>query len=608
MSESYVVDLFYFLTSTRNFTCTNLKKHLEHSHWQIFLEFQRIDDELKGKKTTSKSSCGAKSQVTLQESISKSKPFTFDHPQSIKIHRAIGEMVCVDSLPISIVDKPGFRCLLHTVEPRYTPCSRTYLSETLIPGMYDRVKARVSKLLDVMSYVSLTTDLWSSQAQDAYLSLTAHWIDEAWERKEGCLHAQIFNDSHTGEHIKNVMLACIDKWKIGSKLHLVLRDNGSNFIAGLRLAGIPNFGCLAHTLQLVVKDAVLAQRSVEDLLSRCRKIVGHFKQSNVAWHNLASIQEKLGFSTCRPVQEQATRWNSSFYMLSWIVNQKQALLAVSAEISLPYELTTTQWKLAETVVHVLQPFEEATKEISYSSASVSIIIPIVNALIKQMQNTDESEGIKSMKRQLLTSLLSRFENIESNKFLAIASFLDPRYKLRCFSSSSKAAAARQMVLEEFEKQPLLSQASDHQSPPPSKVAKLKATSSLLSSVQELLEQSSHSSDHEMEPDSPEVAIDAYLKEPNLPMYESVPNPIDPDNPTIERNDPLIFWKNNETAKPILSRLARRYLSAPPGSVPSERLFSLAGDIANNKRNRLLPDKVEMLLFLKKNLVLLQYDY
>ena len=92
------------------------------------------------------------------------------------------------------------------------------------------------------------------------------------------------------------------------------------------------------------------------------------------------------------------------------------------------------------------------------------------------------------------------------------------------------------------------------------------------------------------------------------MYESVPNPIDPDNPTIERNDPLIFWKNNETAKPILSRLARRYLSAPPGSVPSERLFSLAGDIANNKRNRLLPDKVEMLLFLKKNLVLLQYDY
>ena len=89
------------------------------------------------------------------------------------------------------------------------------------------------------------------------------------------------------------MLACIDKWKIGSKLHLVLRDNGSNFIAGLRLA---NFGCLAHTLQLVVKDAVLAQKSVQDLLSRCRKIVGHLKQSNVAWHNLASIQDKLGFS------------------------------------------------------------------------------------------------------------------------------------------------------------------------------------------------------------------------------------------------------------------------------------------------------------------------
>ena len=40
-------------------------------------------------------------------------------------------------------------------------------------------------------------------------------------------------------------------------------------------------------------------------------------------------------------------------------------------------------------------------------------------------------------------------------------------------------------------------------------------SSLLINVQELLEQSSHSKDHEMEPDSPEVAIDTYLKEPSL---------------------------------------------------------------------------------------------
>ena len=81
----------------------------------------------------------------------------------------------------------------------------------------------------------------------------------------------------------------MDKWQISTKLHLVLRDNGHNLVAGLGEAGISNFGCLAHTLQLVVKDGVLARRSVEDLLSWCRKIVGHFKHSDVAWRALASI-------------------------------------------------------------------------------------------------------------------------------------------------------------------------------------------------------------------------------------------------------------------------------------------------------------------------------
>ena len=81
------------------------------------------------------------------------------------------------------------------------------------------------------------------------------------------------------------------------------------------------------------------------------------------------------------------------------------------------------------------------------------------------------------------------------------------------------------------------------------------------------------------------------------MGESVPNPIDPEKPITRRNDPLLYWKNNEQSNPLLAKLARRFLCAPPGSVPSERLFITAGDIADSKRNRFLPDKVEMLLFL-----------
>ena len=93
------------------------------------------------------------------------------------------------------VEKPGFGPLLYILEPRYTPCSRTYLSQTLIPEMYSKVMSCVTKLVDAVPYVSITTDLWSSQAQDSYISLTGHWINGNWERKEGCFHAQLFNET-----------------------------------------------------------------------------------------------------------------------------------------------------------------------------------------------------------------------------------------------------------------------------------------------------------------------------------------------------------------------------------------------------------------------------
>ena len=52
---------------------------------------------------------------------------------------------------------------------------------------------------------------------------------------------------------------------------------------------------------------------------------------------------------------------------------------------------------------------------------------------------------------------------------------------------------------------------------------------------------------------------------------------------------------------MLSKAAQRYLSSPATSVPSERLFSSAGDISLDKRTCLLAENVEPLVFLKVNM-------
>ncbi|KAK9537979.1 hypothetical protein VZT92_005546 [Zoarces viviparus] len=68
-------------------------------------------------------------------------------------------------------------------------------------------------------------------------------------------------------------------------------------------------------------------------------------------------------------------------------------------------------------------------------------------------------------------------------------------------------------------------------------------------------------------------------------------------------DPLAWWKSNQCKYPHIAMMARRYLAVPGTSVPSERVFSTAGDIVTAKRSTLSPENVDILIFVKKNLKL-----
>lgn len=68
-------------------------------------------------------------------------------------------------------------------------------------------------------------------------------------------------------------------------------------------------------------------------------------------------------------------------------------------------------------------------------------------------------------------------------------------------------------------------------------------------------------------------------------------------------DPLLWWKSNEAVLPLLSKVAKKNLGIVATSVPAERLFSKAGETISQRRNRLKPKNVNMLLFLNTNLKL-----
>ncbi|KAJ8359249.1 hypothetical protein SKAU_G00157740 [Synaphobranchus kaupii] len=64
----------------------------------------------------------------------------------------------------------------------------------------------------------------------------------------------------------------------------------------------------------------------------------------------------------------------------------------------------------------------------------------------------------------------------------------------------------------------------------------------------------------------EVQIQGYLSESPIPRTES----------------PMEYWRSNKSRFPTLAQLARKYLSAPCTSVDSERLFSAAAHVVDEK--------------------------
>ncbi|KAG8236720.1 hypothetical protein J437_LFUL014215 [Ladona fulva] len=72
----------------------------------------------------------------------------------------------------------------------------------------------------------------------------------------------------------------------------------------------------------------------------------------------------------------------------------------------------------------------------------------------------------------------------------------------------------------------------------------------------------------------------------------------------QEKDPLNFWYKYEVNMPLVSKMAKKYLCIPTTSVPSERLFSKAGQICSDLRSRIKSTKVDKLLSINSNIHLL----
>lgn len=108
------------------------------------------------------------------------QPTTFSVHENTKneVHRGLAMMIYEDLLPTTILDSHGLKHIFSQAVPWMNVPSRPFISE-YINLLQRSVEQNLKKELDGQT-IAITSDIWTSDAIEAYISVTGHYIDEDW--------------------------------------------------------------------------------------------------------------------------------------------------------------------------------------------------------------------------------------------------------------------------------------------------------------------------------------------------------------------------------------------------------------------------------------------
>jgi hypothetical protein len=143
----------------------------------------------------------------------------------------------------------------------------------------------------------------------------------------------------------------------------------------------------------------------------------------------------------------------TFFFDEDVQNQEdQALQTNDLNVTVA-NLETSEWKVVSELIAILQPVDAVTESLSAANyASISLLIPTILSLECDMKSVNvTSPSVRHFRNVFLSSIQTRFANIETHPIMTLASILDPRVKDSSFTLSDHRRLATNRILNELEK-------------------------------------------------------------------------------------------------------------------------------------------------------------
>ena len=577
---------------------TNLWNHLKFKHGYVSQSTETESSESKSKSTRI-----TKFLTSRKENSIKKYDLTSERQKEItgKLIRFIAKHY----EPFSLVDDPDFKSLLEALNPSYNvPSSKTLKRK--MEDTYEKVYIEVKKFVNDPDnkLCGITADNWTSSTQnESYMSLTGTFITPTWDISTRQLEVKSCPGSHTAENLAAHLEEASEDWNIDLAETAIVTDSGANIKKATSLLKCKlSLNCLDHMLQCAVLKA-LKDDTADKILKTARRIVSHFQHSPLQSANLKEEAGKCeNLSFCKLKQECPTRWGSTYEMLKRLLQMKKPVLHVLMESRKKEIRNLTPdadyWMDAQLICDLLENVHLISTQMcgeQYCTSS-SVYAVVMNLLTWVMKPKDEDTYfIRNMKIFFSEYLEERLSDERIRWAMEVSAVVDPRMKDLPFVTEESRKKAYKSVKGELDRSMNKDTVGNEMSDECDDIEIIEDNTVSNSAARdrrlEILFGSKSFGCYGTKPKLPKtkitskVALNSYLAEDSISLSE----------------DPLAWWRENESKHPEMAKIARFFLGIPATSVSSERAFSTAGLITTEKRNRLKPKTVRMLHFLCKNL-------
>ncbi|CAG8692129.1 4883_t:CDS:2, partial [Gigaspora rosea] len=218
--------------------------------------------------------------------------------------------------------------------------------------------------------VAMIVNAWSACTNQAYLSITLHWINDDWYMQRILLDLIPLHERHTGVFIAENIIEQVEYFGLGAQLLFLTADNATNMdVCGCHLANLlqsrynnTNFCCVrctSHILYLAVKEGIsVLDRSVK----KAHEFTSYIRHSQPCFEELKKVFIMKNKQFLMPDLDVNMKWNSTYIMFNKLcrIQEMTNILVVSLSNLRPLYLTDDDWEKISVTTKLLSSSSHPT--------------------------------------------------------------------------------------------------------------------------------------------------------------------------------------------------------------------------------------------------------